>query len=58
MKQLTKPTRQQKILLQKRRMNPSDWMVERDTPKELVLVHRHFNNTRRAINKEVNDERY
>jgi hypothetical protein len=56
MKQLKKPTRQQKILLQKRKMNPRDWMVERDTPEKLVLVHRHFNGTRREIYKEVNDE--
>lgn len=53
MKQLKKPTRAQKILIQKKRMNPADWMVERDTPELLVLVHRHFNNTRKIIHKET-----
>lgn len=51
MKQLKKPTRAQKILIQKKRMNPSDWMVERDTPEEMVLVHKHFNGTRKIIHK-------
>lgn len=51
MKQLKKPTRVQKILLQKKRMKPEDWLIERDTPERLVLVHRHFNNTRRIIHK-------
>lgn len=53
MKQLRKPTRAQKIFLQKKRMNPVDWMVERDTPTEMVLVHKHFNGTRRIIHKEA-----
>lgn len=53
MKQLKNPTRSQKILIQKKRMNPADWMVERDTPEVLVLVHRHFNSTRRTIYKEA-----
>ena len=52
MKQLKRPTRAQKILMQKKKMNPGDWMVERDTPEKLVLVHRHFNSTRRTIYKE------
>lgn len=55
MKQLKKPTRAQKILIQKKRMNPADWMIERDTSELLVLVHRHFNSTRRTIHKEVKD---
>lgn len=52
MKQLKKPTRAQKILLQSRKLNPADWLVERDTPEKLVLVHRHFDSTRRIIVKE------
>jgi hypothetical protein len=51
MKQLKKPTRSQKILIQKKKLKPEDWMVERDTPDEMVLVHKHFNNTRRIIHK-------
>lgn len=56
MKQLKKPTRAQKILIQKKRMNPADWMVERDTPEEMVLVHRHFLGTRKIIHKETHYE--
>lgn len=52
MKQLCKPTREQRKLIQSKRMNPVDWMVERDTPTEMVLVHKHFNGTRRIIHKE------
>ena len=52
MKQLKKPNRSQKIMLQKRKLNPADWMIERDTPEKMVLVHRHFTNTRRTIHKE------
>lgn len=52
MKQLRKPTRAQKILMQKRKLNPADWMVERETPDHLVLVHRHFNGTKKILPKE------
>ena len=55
MKQLKNLTRNQKILIRRKKLNPSDWMVERDTPELLVLVHRHFNSTRRTIHKEVKD---
>lgn len=51
MKQLKKPTRAQKQLLLKRKLKPEDWMVERDTPELMILVHRHFNSTRRTIYK-------
>lgn len=52
MKKLKNPTRNQKIILRKRKLNPADWMIERDTPEKMILVHRHFNNTRRIIHKE------
>lgn len=52
MKQLKKPTREQRKLIQSKRMKPEDWMIERDTSTEMVLVHRHFNGTRRIIHKE------
>ena len=52
MKQLKKPTREQRKLIQAKRLNPANWMVERDTPTEIVLVHRHSDTTRRVIRKE------
>jgi hypothetical protein len=52
MKQLKKPTREQKKQIQKAKLSPADWMVERDTPEKLVLVHRHFDTVTRIILKE------
>ena len=51
MKHGKKPTREQRKLLQKLKLNAADWMVERDTPKEMVLVHRHFDSVTRTIHK-------
>jgi hypothetical protein len=50
-KQGKNPTRAQKILLRKKRMNPADWLVERDTPEKLVLRHRHFDTVTKTIYK-------
>lgn len=52
MKQLKKPTRSQKMLMQKWKLDPAMWLVERDTPEEMHLVHRHSDKTRRIIHKE------
>ena len=51
MKQLKKPTREQRKLIQSKRLNPENWMVERDTPEKLVLVHKHFDSKKRTIFK-------
>lgn len=51
MKKLRKPTIAQKALMQGKRMNPEDWLVERDTPEQMVLVHRYFNTTKKIIMK-------
>lgn len=56
MKQLKKPTREQKKLLAKMKLNAQDWMVERDTPEKLVIVHRHFDSVTRTIHKESKNE--
>ena len=42
MKHGTKPTRQQRKLMEKWKVNTMDWLVERETNNELVLRHRHF----------------
>ena len=52
MKHPQKPTRDQKKTIQKMKLNPADWMVERDTPEKLVLVHRHFDSVTKTIHKE------
>lgn len=51
MKQLKKPTREQRKLIQSKRLNHENWMIERDTPEKLVLVHKHFDNKTRTIYK-------
>lgn len=50
-KHLKKPTREQKKLIQKQDLNPADWMVERDTTEEMVLVHRHSDREKKIIPK-------
>ena len=53
MKQLKKPTREQRKFIQSKRLNPENWMIERDTPEKMVLVHKHFDNKKRIIPKGV-----
>lgn len=52
MKHGVKPTRAQKKLLQEKKLNPADWLVVKDTPTELQLVHRHFDSVTEIIHKE------
>ena len=51
MKHGKKPTRSQKLLIKQWRLNPENWMVERDTPDQMVLVHRYSDKTRKIIPK-------
>ena len=51
MKKLKKPTREQRKFIQSKRLNPENWMVERDATTEMVLVHKHFDNKTRIISK-------
>ena len=50
MKHGTKPTVAQKKLLAARRLNVENWLIERDTPEVLVIVHR-YGSTRKVIVK-------
>lgn len=54
MKHGKKPTRAQRMLLQKRKLNPADWLIERETPEHFVLVHRHFDNKTKILPKKEN----
>lgn len=40
MKHGKKPTRSQKILIELRGLDPENWLIERDTVGELVILHR------------------
>lgn len=52
------PTRNQKKLLQKRKLDPAMWFVVKDTPERMELVHRHNDKTRRVIHKERKNENF
>ena len=54
MKHGVKPTRQQRKLMEKWKVNTQDWLVERETQNELVLRHRHFD-TKKIIPKGVRE---
>ena len=56
MKKLKNPTRSQKMIMQKWKLNPADWLVERDTPEEMVLVHRHFDRVKKIIQKGAKED--
>lgn len=43
----TKPTRKQKILMKSKNMVPQNWLVLKETEKELVAVNRGSGRTRR-----------
>ena len=51
MKHGKKPTREQRKFIQSKRLNPDNWMIERDTTTEMVLVHKHFETKKRIIPK-------
>lgn len=56
MKHGKKPTREQRKLMEKWKVNTQDWLVERETLSELVLVHRHFDKTKKIIPKGVRQD--
>lgn len=51
MKHGKKPTREQRKLLQKWKLDPAMWLVVKDTPTQMLLVHRHFDKTTKIIPK-------
>lgn len=53
MKHGKKPTVAQRKLIQSMGLDPMVWFVIKDTPKQMELVHRHSDRTKRIINKEI-----
>lgn len=51
-----KPTVAQMKLMVKWKLDPTMWMVSKDTSTEMVLVHRHFDNTKKIIPKGVRED--
>lgn len=57
MKHGKKPTVSQRKLIDKKGLIAENWLVVKDTPKEMVIVHRHsIGNVTRTIHKEQKDE--
>ena len=56
MKHGKNPTREQKKMLQKWKLDPSMWLVVKDTPERMELVHRRFDKTTKIIPKEVRSD--
>jgi hypothetical protein len=52
MKNGKKPTVKQRRLMCAWGLNAENWLVERDTPAEMVVVHRHSDKTRTIPKKE------
>lgn len=52
MKHGKKPTVAQRKLIQSRKLDPAVWLVTKDTPERMELVHRHSDKTMRVIHKE------
>jgi len=51
MKNGKKPTREQRKLIESNKLNPADWLVVKDTPELMVLVHRFSDKTTKTIYK-------
>lgn len=56
MKNPKKPTVAQMKLMVKWKLDPTMWMVSKDTSTEMVLVHRHSDKTTRTIPKGVRED--
>jgi hypothetical protein len=56
MKHGKKPTREQRKLMEKCKVNTEDWLVVKDEPSKMTLVHRHFDNKTKIIPKGVRED--
>lgn len=56
MKHGKKPTVAQRKLMTKWKLDWRDWLVERETLTEMVLIHRHFDKTKKIIPKGVRED--
>ena len=51
MKHGKKPTREQMKLMVKWKLDPTMWLVVKDTPERMELVHRHFDYKTKIVPK-------
>ncbi len=51
MKNGKNPTKAQKIYLKGYGLNPDNWLIVKNTPEEMQLVHRYTSTTRRIVKR-------
>ena len=56
MKHGKKPTREKRKLITKWKLNSEDWLVVKDEPSKMTLVHKHFDNKIKIIPKGVRSD--
>lgn len=56
MKHGKNPTREQRKLMQKWKLDHTVWLVVKDTPTEMLLVHRYSDKTTKVIPKGGGDD--
>lgn len=56
MKHGVKPTRSQRMLMEKWKLNSKDWLVVKDEPSRMTLVHKHFDYKTKIIPKGVRED--
>ena len=56
MKHGKKPTREQRKLMEKWKLDSAMWLVVKDMPDRMELVHRHFDKTKKIIPKGVRED--
>lgn len=56
MKHGKKPTREQRKLLQQWKLDPAVWLIVKDTPDQMELVHRYSDRTTKLIHKGENQK--
>ena len=56
MKHGVKPTRSQRMLIEKWKLNSKDWLVVKDEPSRMTLVHKHFDYKTKIIPKGVRED--
>ena len=52
MKHGKKPTYEQRKLIERWGLDAHDWLVIKDTPEQMEIVHRHSDKTVRVLHKE------
>ena len=52
MKNGKRPTKNQSIFIKEKGLDPAVWLVVKDTPDRMELVHRYSDRTTRTIHKE------